>query len=529
MPTRLHRLLLYLSAFTAGMTTMAVEFAASRLLGNIYGTSNIVWGCIIAMVLAYLTLGYFIGGRWADRSPHMLTFYQLLAWAALTSALIPFIARPALLGAARAIASLDVAGIALWVPLTMVVFIVPLVLLGCVPPFVVRLAIDDPAHSGTAIGRVYAVSTIGSLAGTFGAVLLTIPLVGTSRTFLIFAVILMGLALAGLFSVSRRQAAFSLWMPTVLAVLAVLGRGGPLKPPPDGLTLLYETETPYNLVQVVETHDGNRLMLLNEGIGVHSVYNPDRPVSYTGGVWEYFLCGPYFNQPPYTPERVERIAIIGLAGGTVAQQYTGVYGPIPVDGIEIDPGLVEAGREYFGMTMPNLNVIVEDGRVGLHQLGGGYTMIGIDAYRVPYIPWHLTTVEFFREVQSHLTEDGVVTLNVGRTPINRDLVEAVTATLLQVFPTVHIVDPPNTFNSFVIATNQPTSAQNLLANINALPDDAHPLLRTSLELAYTNLQPTVSSGIVLTDDHAPVEGIVNALVLEYILAGQTGQIQLLGQ
>jgi spermidine synthase len=135
-----------------------------------------------------------------------------------------------------------------------------------------------------------------------------------------------------------------------------------------------------------------------------------------------FLAAPFFNQPPYDPDQVKNMAIVGLAGGTIARQATAVFGPIPIDGFEIDPEIIEVGREYFDMNEPNLNAIAQDGRWGLERSGQQYSLIGIDAYRPPYIPWHLTTQEFFQTVREHLTGDGVAVINVGRAPDDRRLV-----------------------------------------------------------------------------------------------------------
>ncbi len=291
------------------------------------------------------------------------------------------------------------------------------------------------------------------------------------------------------------------------------------------MKLIYEDETAYNLVQVVEDKAGYRYLLLNEGQGYHSQWHPTE--IYYGRTWDFFLAGPYFNAPPYTPDRVQRIAIIGLAAGTIARQYDAVYPGLPMDGIEIDPGIVEAGRRYMGMTMPNLNVLVEDGRFGLNELHHTYTMIGIDAYRVPYVPWHLTTVEYFEEVRDHLASDGVLTINVGRTETDRRLIETMTRTLLEVFPTVHTLDVPNSYNTILVATRQPTTWDNLLANRDAiranqstlLPSENGWLLLAALDLASSSYHPTVASGTVFTDDRAPVESLVDSMVIEFLLSG----------
>jgi spermidine synthase len=168
---------------------------------------------------------------------------------------------------------------------------------------------------------------------------------------------------------------------------------------------------------------------------------------------------------------------------------------------------------------PSLNVIVGDGRYELNQLTRQYDVIGMDAYRPPYIPWHLTTVEYFREAQARLTSDGVVVINVGRTITDRRLVDALTATLLQVFPSVHAMDVPLSFNTILVATNQPTDANNLRANFELLPADAHPMLRQALAYALDTVVPVQPSEVVFTDDRAPVETIVDSLVLNFLLGG----------
>ncbi len=516
------RRFLYLAVFMGGVTTLAVEISAARLLGSIFGTSNIVWANIIGLILVYLTAGYFIGGRVADRWPTFTMFYTVLTWAAFFSGLIPLAAHPVLRLAAEAVQDFDAAVTVGSFVSVLVLFAVPVTLLGFTSPFALRLALSTVDDAGRTAGQMYAISTLGSIIGNFTPVLLLIPQIGTARTFLAFAGLLMAVGLIGLAMQDRRAALKLLWMPALLLVLAVLALRGPLRPPPSGMTLLYEDESAYNLIQVVEDKDGYRYLLLNEGQGIHSQWHPSKV--YFHRTWGFFLAGPYFNAPPFTPERVERVAIIGLAAGTIARQHETVYPGLPMDGIEIDPGIVKAGRRTMGMTMPNLNVIVEDGRFGLTRLGGGYTMIGIDAYRVPYVPWHLTTVEFFQEVRDHLAADGVLIINVGRTQSDRRLVEAMTRTLLDVFPTVHTLDVPDAYNTILVATRQPTLAQNLIANIAALPPDAHPVLREVLGDAWNALVPTVASDVRFTDDRAPVEMLVDSMVVEFLLSGGIAEL-----
>ncbi len=506
--------MLLFSVFIAGMTTLAVELAASRLLGNVFGTSNLVWANIIGLILLYLTAGYFVGGRWADRSPRARTFYQLLCWAAFTVGLIPTAARPILLWAAEGVATLNapVAGGSFIA--TLLLFIVPITLLGCVSPFAIRLSAKDVSGVGGSAGRIYGISTLGSLVGTFLPVLVLIPSIGTARTYVFFALLLLLVALVGLWRADRKRALLYAWMPLILIVLALAQARGPIKPPPAGWQLKYETESAYNFIQVVE-RDNTRYLLLNEGQGLHSVYNPARLA--TGGTWDYFLVAPFFNAPPFVPADVGSLGLVGLAAGTISKQYTAVYGAIPIDGFEIDPAIVQVGREYFAMNEPNVNVVVEDGRWALAHSANSYDVIGVDAYRLPYIPPQLTTVEFFQTARAHLTEGGALAINVGRTPSDRRLIEAMAATLSAVFPSVYVMDVPDTFNSILVATVQPTAAANLAANLAALPPAAHPLLRDALQRGLESLQPTVLSDIVFTDDVAPVEQLTNSIVINFVL------------
>lgn len=514
-----HRYLLF-TVFISGMVTLAVELSASRLLGNIFGTSNLVWANIIGLMLLYLAAGYFLGGRWADRSPHPHTFYALLCVAAGLTGLVPLIARPVLRFAAEAMAALDAAVAGGSFVGVLVLFAAPVTLLGCASPFAIRLAVTDSRQAGAIAGRIYALSTLGSLVGTFLPVLWLIPAIGTTRTFLFFAGLLFAVAFIGLWRTAPRRGPVLalLLLPLAVAVGAAFSLSGSQRPMP-GLIPESEVESEYNFIQVVQAGE-TRYLLLNEAQGIHSVYNPNQLATF--GTWDYFLAAPYFNATPAPPER---LAVVGLAAGTIPKQYTAVYGPLPIDGIEIDGAIVEAGRRYFDMNEPNLNVIVEDGRFALAHSPHRYSVVAVDAYRVPYIPWHLTTREFFEEVRARLTPDGVLVINVGRALADRRLVDAMAGTLGAVFASVHVSDVPDSFNSIIFATVQPTQVETLRANLAALPADAHPLLRESLTRTLTNLQPTPASTVVFTDDLAPVELISNAIVIDFFLRGGAEQLR----
>ena len=514
------------AVFTAGMCTLGIEMAASRLLGSVYGASNLIWANVIGLILLYLAAGYFLGGRWADRSPYPRTFYRILVWGAFLCALVPLVARPVLRAAATAVSGSE-AGLAIGSFVSvLILFAIPITLLGTASPFAVRLAVPSVEKAGRVSGRIYAISTIGSLFGTFLPVLLLIPELGTTATFLIFSGLLFTVGLIGLVMHGGARELMMLWMPLVIAALIALLSAGPLRAAPAGLSLLLEEESAYNYIQVLEDNAGNRYLSLNEGKGVHSQYHPDQHAF--GSTWDFFLTAPYFNAATHDPASVQHMALIGLAAGTIARQYAHVYPNVQVDGIEIDPDIIAAGEEYFGMdaaSLPQLNAIAGDGRYAFNQLEGPYDVVGIDAYRPPYIPWHLTTVEYFEEIRSKLADDGTVVINVGRTPSDRRLVDALTATLLRVFPTVHAMDVPASFNTILVATAQPTTSDALAANLAALSPETPQLLRDTLVLGVASLVPVHASDTVFTDDRAPVETLVDSLVLNFLLGGGADQLR----
>ena len=507
---------LLFTVFISGMTTLAAELAAGRLIGNVFGTSNLVWASIIGLILIYLTLGYFLGGKWADQNPTPLALYRILAWAAFTVALVPYAAVPVLRYAAEAFEALSVGILAGSFIVVLVLFIVPITLLGTISPFAIRLSVDDASKSGQISGQIYAISTLGSFIGTFLPTLVTIPTIGTTKTFLVFGLFLLFVALAGLGKFASRTEMFKLmWMPIVLVLIAILFSNQSLK---NSNGQVYETESEYNYIQVQQIN-GFTLLRLNDGQGIHSIYHPD--TMYYNGPWEQFMVGPYFYENR-SPDDIQRMAIIGLAAGTAARQATAVYGDdLQIDGYELDGKIVEVGKEYFGMNLSNLNIILGDGRLNLDRSQQKYDIIAIDAYRPPYIPPHMTTLEFFTICASHLTDNGVLTLNVGSVPGDRRLIDGLATTMSQLFPSIHIMDIPGTLNTMIFATKQPTTAENFSANMIRLAEDPNhdTLLLTTMSSTFTNLKPGYETATVFTDDLAPIEWIVNDMVVSFVLQG----------
>jgi spermidine synthase len=512
---------LYFTVFASGMTTLAAELSASRLLGNVFGTSNLVWAAIIGLILIYLTLGYTLGGRWADKSPTHQTMYSILAWGAFTIGLVPYIANPVLRAAANAFDGLQIGILAGAFAAVLVLFSVPVTLLGMISPFAIRLSLKDTDHAGNVSGNIYAISTLGSFVGTYLPVLVLIPTIGTNKTFLVFSLFLLCVALGGIGLSSGIKAMFPylLMVIALLAISLVMGNSS-IK---STAGQVFETESAYNYIQVLEK-DGYTYLRLNEGQGIHSVYKQGE--LYYGGPWQQFLAGPFFYKDTQTAD-IQRIAIIGLAAGTTARQAAAVFPNVTIDGFEIDPEIIKVGEKYFGMNLTNLNIFIEDGRWGLTKSRSKYEIIAVDAYRPPYIPWHMTTKEFFQTAFDHLSEKGVLVINVGRAPNDRRLIDGLATTISSVFSSVFVMDIPGTFNSMIYATREKTNKEELNANMIRLSidKDVNPLLTITLYKTWLNLQPLPDKTIVFTDDLAPIEWITNNMVLNYVLFGDVEKIQ----
>ncbi|MHB8509435.1 MAG: spermidine synthase [Candidatus Dormibacteria bacterium] len=505
--------LLLVLAFTGGLTSLGLEIAASRLLAPFFGTSTYIWGVLIGLVLLYLTLGYYGGGWLADRHPSPILLYRLAAAAAGLVMLVPLVSRPILLFSQQAFNGLEVAAFLGALLAVLMVFAPSMILLGTISPFVIRLRVDRVEQAGRASGSVYAISTAGSILGAFLPAFWWIPTYGTRATIFGLGLLLLLVAMVGM--VAGRYAR-SL-MVGALCGLPLLGALFPpayIRLPAEG-RVLYESDSEYGYIQVAQVGE-ERQLILNEGHAVHSIYTPGQLL--TGGYWDFFSAAPVFGSPEYRGRAPRRALIIGLAGGTVARQLTAVYPGIQLDGVEIDPRLIAVGRRYFDMNEPNLNAVAADGRFFLDTTRSRYDLIGLDAYRQPYIPFHLTTREFFQSCREHLADGGVLAINVGRAAHDYRLVDAITGTVRSVFPSVYQVDTPRFLNTMVYASMQPLTASQLAANIALQSSPAGtPLAGVMDEFRAAQVPVSVVPHFpVYTDDLAPVEKLVDRIIYDVV-------------
>ena len=486
--------------FVVGAASLGSEIAAARLLAPYFGASTTVWANTIATVLVALSVGYWIGGRLADRHPLQRHMSTLVLVAAVGLAAVPFVARPFLDAAVSALADIS-AGAFLGSLLGVLVLVAgPVLLLGAVAPYAIRLSMREVASSGTTAGRLYAISTAGSLVGTFAAALLLIPFAGTRRTFLVFA---FSLALVAALGMRRRW----LVVPLALAALIALPPAKIKPTSPDG-RVIYETDTQYQYARVVQQPDGTRALELNEGLARHSLF---RPGSYlTGDYWDGFLTTPFavMSRPP------ARLAILGNAGGTTARAYGHYFPRTAIDAVEIDPKVTAIGRRFFDMRAPRLRVYTQDARPFLRATPTRYDAIFIDAYRQPYIPFYMATSEFFRLCRDRLRPGGAVVINVGHPEGDDRLERDLSRTLETSFPSV-LRDPLMPTNTLLVASGGGGSPVRLRAAMPQLPADLRPLAAADA----ARLRAPLGGGEVFTDDRAPVEWLVDTSIVRYAAHG----------
>lgn len=477
--------------FAAGIGTLATEIAASRMLAPYFGNSTIVWANVIGLTLASLSVGYWLGGRAADRWPQARALGLVVVAAACLIAVATLLARPILDVSVEGLDRVS-AGAAIGSFFgVLILFVPPVTLMGMVAPFAIRLALTDLESAGTVAGRLYAVSTVGSLLGTFLSALVLIPAIGTQRTLLASAALI---GATGAILLGRRWFVLAAGLAALLLIPpgAVKAQSG----------LIYEDESRYQFIQVVE-REGVRRLYLDEGLATHSVWRQDEVL--TGGVWDtYVAVVDLLGRMP------ERVAMLGNAAGTAARAYARYFPGVQIDGVELDPAVSEAGRKYFEMgEISGLAVHDMDARAYLRRTDELYDVIVVDAYRPPYVPFYLATEEFFELVRDRLRPGGIVALNVATTPDNHDLARNIGGTLASVLPRASAWQPLD-FNQIVIGQDgEPTGS------VRPTPADVEPLV----EDLRATMRPIEPSDDPWTDDRAPVEWITDRMIVEFAAEG----------
>ncbi len=494
-----NKVYLYLTEFFAGMSVMAVELGASRLLAPYFSSSQIVWTIIIGTIMIAMALGNIYGGRSADKNPNPDRLYTRIIIAAIWIAAIPVVGKYIILGiSALLIFTVDhnfliVAGFAA----CMAVFVFPLFLLGTVTPSLVKYTVDSLEDNGKTVGMLNASNTIGSIIGTFVPTFISIPAVGTSITFLIFAGILLLLAIlyftcSKIFMKNTKKVVVSILL---FLLCCVFGHDNSFAFWQSDLT--YEGESIYNYLQVYETED-KVVLSTNVLFGVQSIYKKQKGL--TGMYYDYAMAAPYMAG--VHEKETLNVLILGMGTGTYAVQCRRYFDNMNIEGVEIDEKITDLSATYFDLP-EDVKVTTYDGRAYLNAVSEKYDVIMVDAYQDITIPFQMSSVEFFTLVKEHLTKDGVMVVNMNmRSKKEGNINQYLADTISSVFQEVYTVDVERSTNRELFASNHDNMVARFSENVKK---EREIELLSRMNQVGENLIKYEAGNYRMTDDKAPVE------------------------
>lgn len=487
---------LYLTEFFAGMSVMAVELGASRLLAPYFSSSQIVWTIIIGTIMIAMALGNIYGGRAADKDPNPDKLYGRIIIAAIWIAAIPVVGKYIIIGISALLIFSVSNNFLIWASFfaCMIIFVFPLFLLGTVTPSLVKYTVDSLDDSGKTVGTLGAFNTIGSIIGTFLPTFVTIPAVGTSITFLLFAAVLLIIALIYFVS-SKKKSKKSVAAVTLFLVCCIFGSSNSFAFWEQDLT--YEGESVYNYLQVKE-NDENVVLSTNVLFGVQSVL--EKQEGLTGMYYDYAMAAP-FMAGVNEKQNIDAL-ILGMGTGTFATQCKRYFDNMSMEGVEIDEKITDLAEKYF--ELPNdVNVTTYDGRAYLNATDKKYDVIMVDAYQDITIPFQMSSAEFFTLVKEHLKEDGVMVVNMNmRGTKEGNINQYLSDTISSVFKNIYTVDVSGSTNKELFASDNDDMLNVMNSNIN-INSDAQ--LTSMMNEVKSNMVSYKAGNYVMTDDKAPVE------------------------
>lgn len=505
---------LYLTEFFAGMSVMAVELGASRLLAPYFSSSQIVWTIIIGTIMIAMALGNIYGGRAADKNPNPDKLYGRIIIAAIWIGLIPVVGKYIIIGISAVMIFSVNSNFLVWAAFAacMVIFVFPLFLLGTVTPSLVKYSIDDLQDSGKTVGMLNASNTIGSIIGTFVPTFVTIPAVGTSITFLIFSGILLLLSIV--YFASGKVKSTKVVVGVIIVIFCCLTGHNDSFAFWEG-DLVYEGESVYNYLQVKEDEDTVYLST-NVLFGVQSMYEKNENL--TGMYYDYAMAAPLMADVN-KKEKLD-ILILGMGTGTFATQCDRYFGPraaLNMEGVEIDEDITKLATEYFHLSK-DIPVYTYDGRAYLNAVDKKYDVIMVDAYQDITIPFQMSSIEFFNLVKDHLNENGVMVINMNmRGNEDGSINQYLSDTVSQVFKNVVTADVKYSTNRELFASNNDKFLQVFEENVALINQND---LKEFMGNVKEELSPYSAGNLIMTDDKAPVEllgmKVIDGLISEEV-------------
>jgi spermidine synthase len=474
--TAVSRLVLFGVAFIGGWAIMMLEILGGRVLAPYFGYSVYQWGALIGVVMSALALGYYLGGKIGDRPGASRFVLFALIISAIFVLVVPRFAEQFM----PVMRSFGPAWGAVFG--TLILLGVPSVLLATISPIVIRLTASNLIAKSA--GQIYAVSTVGSIGGTFFTTFYAIPDIGTRVSHYLAAGLLM-LAVIAMAIVARQ------FRPAIAAIV-ILGLGYPFAQKPQAGEI-YRAESIHNIIRVVDTPD-NRVLFLNYTLGAQTTMSKTGLL--TGAYYDFYLMGPQIND-------ARSVLFLGVAGGTALRQLVKVYPKLEVTGIELDPAVIYVARKYFGLASePRIKLIAGDARWYLATENKKYDIIALDLFVTGQTPFFTTTVEFFQLTYDRLSDNGIIIMNVLSATGSGELLRPLVRTVRKVFPSTFFVSYGN---YMLVASKQPMSLVTLreILNRRGRTKEAEQVLvraRPTLRAASVTRK-----GPIFTDDKNDVE------------------------
>lgn len=487
------KLYLPFAVLVCGAAVLAIEMLGTRIIGPYYGVSLYLWSALISVTLLALSVGYFLGGRMADRDPVFRRFGMLIALAGAWMLAIPWIARPVLL-------LCDPLGLRTAVLLSsFLLFTPPLALLGALSPMAIRLRTAQIDTVGRTAGGLYAVSTIGSVVAALVTGFFLIPTIGVRWLTLSVGIILIATALPALSAGGRGSRFFSGPLLFILlgSLAVAFGSSDPVAGRPG---IVAVRQSPYGELRVIDFAEKRHLTI--DG-GIHSIVDTASHKTYMQYAAAMELLKLFFDAPG-------SMLVLGLGGGSIPVSFSA--DGWSVDVVELDPAVTELAREYFGFRSDAARVHHMDARTYLRMTDKRYDLIVLDAYGSGAFPFQLVSSEFFELVRSHLAADGMLGVNIDSRGWRNRLVFSLAATLRTRFPhsiALPVTEPPDAVgNVLLFASSRPIEfPEDRLRNpFESIMDDFLHWRSVQMNHAWNNrFAPDSTKGMVITDDHNPVD------------------------
>ena len=485
-----------IAAFVCGAMIMVLELTASRILAPYFGTSNIIWTGIIGIILLSISMGTYLGGVISDKKPEYRMLGIVIITAGIWIMLLPVVSTSLLEHISAKAADIRIGAVLS----AIVLFLAPSLALGTVSPFATKLRINDLKTVGKIAGRLSALSTLGSITGTFLAGFVLIPLIGSTQLLYIIGFVLISTAFIIYVPNLKKTAPIIVVALLLLAIGQITGGSRAARN-------VLDTDSQYGRIEIYDTSltSGRPIRVFAIDSAFESAMFPDAPYELALEYTKYYDLMNYFHQ------NIENTLMIGGCGYSYPKHYLRQYTDRSMDVVEIDPKVTEIARDLFYLEESDrLRIYHQDGRIFLNETDHQYDVILNDAFRGNTPPFHLATKEASERIYQALNEDGVYLTNImcSLEGEKSEILDITINTLSQVFPAVYLfpcfsaTDTESIQNIMVVATKE-VRRSNMEESGNG---DLDTMIRNHYEKASFRNQ------LVITDDYAPLDYYIRSVL-----------------